>query len=1250
MVQASWRVAVGVIAVPLVRTDIGATASIIMGRAKSTAVRLAAPDPATIARASDSAFKPADTMLSINSTADQACQICHRTDGADAMVPCDGCSDEYHTYCMCPKRRQVPRGVWFCPACVDLAVKRRFKLPLVKQLFSQKLCADCKNDVTALASMTCSRCRLLYHEACVPSISSVLNREDFVCHQCAQIELTQAEGTAPDGHGAAVERDTLPVISVLPANGDASNCRLNPQVSSSISLTSSDGAMDNHQSVENIACSNKRRIRPCMNECERARKRLQKEENQFDADTCVVAKTERCVVAPQPSDADAMRIDTALCEPPNHAPIGSVAFDGLHEVAASSEQKTSNSTVIFEPPVQSRTRCIVGGERNLHSGRVRESADDASRVACNRREPLTAPSSVEALHLKEKAKPLSPQVTGCCASFRESECQDSVLEDHRGVDNQLLKCRVSEHSSDPCSQFESTQNNSSFSFSSPLIGDANQSADCSNNQTADDTKEREQSASVALNGISLPLRASSKAFEPKNVSSDMPVLRNGAVGTRNDRAPGDEKERPGNVAENIDDVTMNSEEWRKNSEMSVDETAANDPSTLRRPCVEELPGSLATRTQVFSDSVPGVQRTFCPENIVEQCNSKVSRDLMEDSVAGGSLADGEHSCQEQNSSSCFIEGGSSAATNSFGETTANARELSKAQSECHDPGTSLELSVACASYRTHTANDSNANALCERAEVTGQVSSEAHVSPMPEHDFASAKVLNLQKRFGSDSESSGSTGYSTFHAEREGPLAEVEGKSAAEQSPWKPTRTYREIQHAGKEFGTERIVSLEEGKEVPPPVAETNLSNDDVHVEDVAQLCRTDEGFEPEKAIAPCESSISPSIDNVPTRSPRGSARESTCAEEQRDGKSTSDILSKENGSVPRCPGAVGIDQDTTVENGFLTSPPSLGDVTPSKRLMAAPVETASDACCPNATFLVESGTENTDTFDKTSERDACMHSDMAENWSLIDKESTSQAANATGRVPESLVSNGAEVTGAASNANGERDCHENGLFENRNISSENMLQRYIGPCGNQNNVIVHDIPETAKTCSSCTSGTESAFVKKLTSRGQGMIRHVELRDQEAGSVPSSAENRLVSMPSVTDAARSSANSRSSSASSGNKQRHRSDITIPANASDPVFVPTGFVRNWHILNVRPGSAFHSGLFVDLPHESYFEDCLRVIYTRSGELRAVAFAKRRCLRQENLRQWWLHHQQLFPQNHLNRSSMPQEYLLCPLPTD
>eukprot|EP01114_Cavostelium_apophysatum_P017060 TRINITY_DN4978_c0_g1_i1.p1 TRINITY_DN4978_c0_g1~~TRINITY_DN4978_c0_g1_i1.p1 ORF type:complete len:1011 (-),score=253.35 TRINITY_DN4978_c0_g1_i1:10-3042(-) len=55
------------------------------------------------------------------------CKVCGRDDNDDQMLLCDACDSPYHTFCLKPKLKKIPRGNWYCPKCVAETKSRREK-------------------------------------------------------------------------------------------------------------------------------------------------------------------------------------------------------------------------------------------------------------------------------------------------------------------------------------------------------------------------------------------------------------------------------------------------------------------------------------------------------------------------------------------------------------------------------------------------------------------------------------------------------------------------------------------------------------------------------------------------------------------------------------------------------------------------------------------------------------------------------------------------------------------------------------------------------------------------------------------------------------------------------------------------------------------------------------------------------------------------------------------------------------------
>lgn len=54
------------------------------------------------------------------------CRMCGRGDEDEKLLLCDGCDDNYHTFCLLPPLTDPPKGNWHCPKCVA-EVRRHLK-------------------------------------------------------------------------------------------------------------------------------------------------------------------------------------------------------------------------------------------------------------------------------------------------------------------------------------------------------------------------------------------------------------------------------------------------------------------------------------------------------------------------------------------------------------------------------------------------------------------------------------------------------------------------------------------------------------------------------------------------------------------------------------------------------------------------------------------------------------------------------------------------------------------------------------------------------------------------------------------------------------------------------------------------------------------------------------------------------------------------------------------------------------------
>ena len=61
---------------------------------------------------------------------EEGCKVCQQDTDHSNILLCEGCNDEYHTYCLNPPLQSVPEGDFFCDTCKPLYPDRSSSIVL----------------------------------------------------------------------------------------------------------------------------------------------------------------------------------------------------------------------------------------------------------------------------------------------------------------------------------------------------------------------------------------------------------------------------------------------------------------------------------------------------------------------------------------------------------------------------------------------------------------------------------------------------------------------------------------------------------------------------------------------------------------------------------------------------------------------------------------------------------------------------------------------------------------------------------------------------------------------------------------------------------------------------------------------------------------------------------------------------------------------------------------------------------------
>jgi len=109
----------------------------------------------------------------VNNRYDLTCELCGSTSDDDQLLLCDGCDRAYHTYCLIPPLKAVPKQAWYCTrACEKL---------------HQKKCELCKSLEDDQNMILCDSCDKGFHIYCLDPPLKEIPPDEWFCESCKPI-------------------------------------------------------------------------------------------------------------------------------------------------------------------------------------------------------------------------------------------------------------------------------------------------------------------------------------------------------------------------------------------------------------------------------------------------------------------------------------------------------------------------------------------------------------------------------------------------------------------------------------------------------------------------------------------------------------------------------------------------------------------------------------------------------------------------------------------------------------------------------------------------------------------------------------------------------------------------------------------------------------------------------------------------------------------------------------------------------
>jgi hypothetical protein len=1103
--------------------EIGSAVSAAMGRSKPTATRLAAPEPARGPALRSPSSLPGGGGGSDDSN-DLACQICIRTDGADKMVLCDACSDGYHTHCMRPPRRSVPRGAWLCPTCVRLAVARGIKLRDMVVLLDERHCFTCRKP-TGRGARCCVECRLCFHASCFAreeGNSASRNGPEFRCRLCTAARLQAQTSTAPD----------VVVVTAGAASDAKAQCGVGtarvPEVRASLRESSP------KESLPEVISNKKASI-----ECDGA-----------------------------PSDADAK-----MCRSP---------------------RKSAKDTVSLKRP---------------------------------RRAAQKGPAAKPA---RKPAKAISKASKAVSASLKKPSETAKISKDTNGaVGTRKARRKVDILSSTGTANGIPQSSPTERSKSSGAGGRRHASA-----KDADKAALREVPTPSPLTTLE---DASLKKFEGNKAEL---VCDNTRSAQRPAPAKATELRSPGLLSSSF---------------LSTSTSPATRTVNVRTGQLSET--HIGNGAVLSKEAVPVASTTGVPSPLPagSQTSSDVSkrpRQSEHEEKSPNALAGirGTRSAAAKHRKTLAIERGSASGSEPVVDRSPNTRvdtAQTLVESTDSNEGRDLDLKAPLRNTRqTILRRTGNGRAIAPRTDSkcsgsSEDVASNEDVPPLTQGNSTSRVQANCPE----EPVSVRPPGLVDAEREKEYPsLGNGVGVKVLED-----------------ERSNDLFTRLRSVPDILPAMfAPTGEGDCDHGVPSSAPShVRADRALTGSEQTGDKQNLASQT--QIKLNEDKISARKRPTQIELNDDKVSARKRPRpENDSFPALLGA----KDNSDSTLALTGSMSHG-LSPGRAMVATLLEysDAGDLAKANS---------SSDSSVRTVKDPSPVRTELPAVISIPVSHAGKAAGTPLHNVAAPEVGDGLLNEVQQPHAVSPLEASVTAEEEARTPFSSASLDR--SPAESLRGA--HEL----RAVPSLQSGTPD---QELSGEEAAMVMAAALQagaDVPNGGVPNAGASQLPqaqveqprppivgassvpgppgvtpvvghssSTPPLNFTGVSSLPSRTSFGRGGGPRR-QGRPQVPSHVDDPLFVAPGQVRNWHILNVCVGKPFHSGLFVDLPYTSFFEDNLRVIYSGGGLLRAVAFSKRRCSRTDALREWWLSNRLHFPLTSINRETMPLEAKLEPTPRD